>query len=82
MPERPENWPAPGTIHEFHCETCLDRGWVIEQGFSPELEHRAECVPCPDCRPKPEPARRSTVREAWLVSAILIAALLVAIFLV
>lgn len=55
--------------HQFACDTCLDRGWIIEQGFSPALEHRAECVPCPDCRPEPEPMRR----DPWGIVATLFA---------
>lgn len=61
----------------FACEYCLDRGWVIEQSFSPALESRAEMVPCPCCRPtQPEPSAAERRVVSLLFVAVLLALLL------
>jgi hypothetical protein len=64
----------------INCDYCLDRGWVVEQGFSPTLEHIAECVPCPVCKPKPDP--ELTRQDRLLIAATIIAILTMAFLLV
>lgn len=62
--------------HRFHCTHCLDRGYTIEEGFSPSMESRAEFVPCPVCRPEPAPRRRSW--QEWALLALIVLLFLMA----